>query len=136
MFYRGALLHNFPEYYMNIPWQQAGVPISLPPSVFDARFFCNRVLCRAKRKLQGWGLPFSDTKLFFDTPAALRQKGNRALAEKILNDPNAVWPDYISCSADSLLNAGTKRLCRVLTFEVWMRLLNDTGFRKRYITLG
>jgi len=130
-FYWHALLHNFPEYYKDIPWQQAGVPISLPKPVFEARFFYNRVKCRFKRKLQGWGLPVHDSKLYFDVPAALHQKGNRELARTILSDKNAIWPNYVSGGVNSVLNGNTKMLCRVLTFEIYMRQLSDPQFRKR-----
>jgi asparagine synthase (glutamine-hydrolysing) len=132
-FYWRALLHNFPEYYRSIPWQQSGVPISLPAPLFEAGFFRNRVLSRVKRKLQGWGLPVFDSKLHFNTSTAMDWKGNREAAERILTDKSALWPDYISGGAGFLLNAGTKKLCRVLTFEIWMRLLNDRGFRERHL---
>jgi len=86
---------------------------------------------RCQKEIAGLGVPVYDSKLHFDTSAALRQKGNFALAERILGDKGAIWPGYISEGIDSVLKAGTKRLCRMLTFEIWMRQLNDENFRKR-----
>ncbi|MCL2689183.1 MAG: hypothetical protein FWE57_04980 [Chitinispirillia bacterium] len=135
-FYWRALLHNFPEYYKSIPWQQSGVPISLPKPLFEAGFFYNRVLSLIKRKLQGLGIPVFDSKLHFNTSTAISHKGNRAIAESLLSDKKAVWPDYIPGDVDSILNGGSGKLCRVLTFEIWMRMLNDSDFRERTLVFG
>ena len=128
-FYWNALLHNFPQYYKKIPWQQPGVPIGWPRPLFEAGFFCNRVLSRARRKLQRFGLPVTDSKLFFDVSAMLRHDGNRALAAAILADKKSFYPEYISGDIAAALARGRasvniKTLCRVLTFEIWMRQLH------------
>jgi len=128
-FYAGALLHNFPRYYRDIPWQQAGVPISLPRPLFAAGFFCNRVASRARRKLQSLGLPVADSKLQFDVSAMLRHGGNRALASSILADKKSLYPEYVPDGLAAALTGGCasvniKTLCRVLTFEIWMRQLH------------
>jgi len=127
-FYAGALLHNFPQYYKTIPWQRPNVPISLPRPLFEAGFFCNRVLSRAKRELQRFGLPVANTKLHFDILAMLRNGGNRALAERILTDKKSFYPEYLPKDiaanvASGCASANIKTLCRVLTFEIWMRQL-------------
>jgi len=135
-FYGKALLHNFPRYYKKIPWQQSGVPISLPRPLFEAGFFCNRVMSRAKRKLRRFGLPVYDSKLHFDIKETLRHRKNLALATSILTDKKSFYPEYIQ--GEFTVNAvrghtssdKIKRLCRILTFEIWMRQLNYGDFRE------
>jgi len=132
-FYGKALLHNFPQYYKHIPWQQSGVPISLPRPLFEAGFFYNRVMSRAKRKLQSFGLPVYSSKLHFYIDEALRHKGNLALATSILTDKKSFYPEYISGEftvndVHRHTSAKIKRLCRILTFEIYMRQLNYGDF--------
>ena len=128
-FYAGALLHNFPRYYKKIPWQQPGVPISWPRPLFEAGFFCNRVLSRAKRKLHSFGLPVTDPKLHFNISEMMRHDGNRALAARILAGKNTFYQEYLPGDVVAAINHGRapakiKTLCRALTFEIWMRQLH------------
>lgn len=131
-----ALLRNFPEYYKRIPWQKTGVPISWPPVLFTAGTFYNRAKSRLKRKLRGLGLPVSDTKLYFNLSETLRVGENMARAEAMLADKSAFHREYVSdgVSASSIhkhANLKLDRMCRVLTFEIWMRQLHDSDFRAR-----
>ena len=133
-FYKTALLHNFPQYYRKIPWQQAGIPIGLPFPLFDICFFYNRLLGRFKRKLRGLGLPVFDSKLCFSISETLRFDGNRAAAEKLLADKNAFYPQYLPentavKSVHKYADTWMERKCRILTFEIWMRQIHDPSLR-------
>jgi asparagine synthase (glutamine-hydrolysing) len=122
-FYADALLHNFPQYYKKIPWQQPGVPISLPRPLFNAGFFCNRIMSRAKRKLHSLGFPVTDPKLHFNISEMMRHDGNRALATSILAGKNTFYQEYLPNDI-TIASANIKTQCRVLTFEIWMRQLH------------
>jgi hypothetical protein len=134
VFYRNALLHNFERYYRMIPWQQAGVPISLPPLLFKAGTFCKRSLSRVKRELRGLGLPVYDSKLYFDVSDMMRGGNNRARIEKILFDKNAIFQEYLpenarTLSANKRTCSGVEKICRIFTFEIWMRQATAPAFR-------
>jgi len=133
-FYNNALLHNFTGYYKKIPWQQAGVPISLPPLLFKAGSVYKRVLSRLKRKLRGIGLPIYDSKLYFNLSEVFRNDTNYGLMENILSDKNAFYPQYMpdeKFSADPSIHKSVdvEKTCRILTFEIWMRQLDNPDLR-------
>jgi asparagine synthase (glutamine-hydrolysing) len=132
-FYNNALLHNFAEYYKKIPWQQAGVPISWPPFLFKAGGLYKRVLSRLKRKLWKIGLPVYDSKLYFNLSEVFRNDTNYGLMEKILSDKEAFYPQYIPegrvAVNPTLRDADIERICRILTFEIWMRQINNPEIR-------
>jgi len=134
-----ALLHNFSQYYESIPWQKTGVPISCPPILFQTRTLYNRLMSRIKRKLQCLSFHVSDTKLFFNLSETLRVKENFTQMTDILADKNSFYREYIpndtaATSIHKHANLKLDRMCRILTFEIWMRLLNDTDFRKRSLS--
>jgi hypothetical protein len=132
IFYKSALLYNFGRYYKSIPWQQAGVPISLSPLIFMAGALYKRSLSRFKRKLRDLGLPVYDSKLYFNVSEAMRNDRNGRQIEKILSDRNAIYRKYIPDDIrmpPKYMNAGIERICRILTFEIWMRQAADPSFR-------
>jgi asparagine synthase (glutamine-hydrolysing) len=129
-----ALLHNFPRYYKRIPWQKTGVPISLPPPLFNAGYFYNRLLSRFKRKLHGIGLPVHDSKLYFNLSETFNSDGNRKQREKMLSYEEAFYPRYLPkdftiFSLNKHMDVKIEKICRILTFEIYMRQLNDPAFR-------
>jgi len=133
-FYNNALLHNFAGYYKKIPWQQAGVPISLPPPLFKAGTLCKRVLSRLTRELQSAGLPIRDHKLYFNISEMFRNDANRMRMKEILSDKDAFYPQYmpderlsVNLSIDK--RADIEKICRILTFEIYMRQLNNPNSR-------
>jgi asparagine synthase (glutamine-hydrolysing) len=132
-FYNNALLHNFAEYYKKIPWQQAGVPISLPPLLFQAGTIYKRALSRLKRKLRGIGLPVHDGKLYFNVSEMFRNDMNRKQIEKMLSNKNAFYPQYVPENRIAENNmhksAAIEKTCRILTFEIYMHQLADPAFR-------
>jgi asparagine synthase (glutamine-hydrolysing) len=133
-FYNNALLHNFADYYKKIPWQQAGVPISLPPFLFKAGSMYKRVLSRLKRKLRKIGLPVHDRKLYFNLSEVFcRNDANLGLMKQILSDKEAFYPQYMPeeriVMDPALGGAVIERICRILTFEIWMRQINKPDFR-------
>jgi asparagine synthase (glutamine-hydrolysing) len=132
-FYNNALLHNFYDYYKKIPWQQAGVPISLPPLLFQAGTVYKIALSRLKRKLQSVGLPALDTKLYFNISEMFRNDMNRKLMEEIISDRNAFYPRYAPESRVVVNNmrrsVAIEKTCGLLTFEIYMRQLNNPAFR-------
>jgi asparagine synthase (glutamine-hydrolysing) len=137
-FYNGALLHNFAEYYTKIPWQQAGVPISLPPLLFQAGILYKTASSRLKRKLQGMGLPIYDSKLYFNLSEIFSSDVNHKLMETILSDKKSFYPQYISGERLGVSKArkgvNIEKKCRILTFEIFMRQLNDPMFRPNQLS--
>ena len=130
-----ALMHNFPEFYKSIPWQKTGVPISLPPLLIEAGSFYKRLLSRSKRKLQSYGFPVSDTRLFFNVSETMNAKDNQTLAANLLMDKNSFYHEYIpdttaTRAIHKYANLKVERKYRILTFEIWMRQLNDPVFRE------
>ena len=133
-FYNNALLHNFTEYYKKIPWQQAGVPISLPPLLFQTGTIYKRSLSRLKRKLQRIGFPIHDRKLYFNLSEMFDNDTNRKLMEEILSDKDSFYPQYMpdekfSINHPNIKSVNIEKICRILTFEIWMRQLNNPDFR-------
>lgn len=129
-----ALLRNFPQYYKNIPWQKTGVPISVPPPLFNIGYFYNRLSSRLKRKLHALGLPIRDSKLYFNLSETFNSDGNRKTIENILSDKDRIYPQYLSedftiFSLNKYLNVKLEKTCRILTFEIWMRQLCNPDFR-------
>ncbi|MDR2593119.1 MAG: hypothetical protein LBC59_10030 [Chitinispirillales bacterium] len=137
-FYNGALLHNFAEYYKKIPWQQAGVSISLPPLLFQAGTIYKTALSRLKRKMRGMGLPIYDSKLYFNLSEIFSSDVNHKLMETILSDKKSLYPQYISgerfAASQARKGVNIEKTCRILTFEIFMRQLNDPMFRPNQLS--
>ncbi|MDR3012803.1 MAG: hypothetical protein LBU70_06300 [Chitinispirillales bacterium] len=128
--YNSALLHNFPQYYKKIPWQQAGVPISLPQPLFKIGAFYKRAASRTRRELRRLGLPVYDSKLFHNVNELIRYQSNFSKMREILSNKNAIYPKYMPADyINSHIGKNINIACRVLTFEVWMRQITDPSFR-------
>ena len=109
--YHKMLLHAFPRFYKGIPWQATGAPITWP-----------RWAARARRALRRGNAGFADY------PRWIRREPGRSLFAGILNDPAALYPEYIPRRrvkrAWAEHCAGGDRaaeLCRYLTFEVMLQ---------------
>jgi len=137
-FYNGALLHNFAGYYKKIPWQQAGVPISLPLLLFRVGTVYKKALSRLKRKLHGMGLPIYDSKLYFNFSEIFNSDVNHKLMENILSDKKAFYPQYMSGEYLAVNPArkgvNIEKICGILTFEIFMRQLNEPAFRPNQLS--
>ncbi|MFP4680680.1 MAG: asparagine synthase-related protein [Chitinispirillaceae bacterium] len=134
--YRDVLLFNFPCFYRTIPWQQAGVPISLPGYLFDAGSFALRVQKKISSALGRRGFPIKGRKNYFSVEDMLRTEESQDLIVKLLDNDNAVYPNFLSgrrlnrlLKPRRLAYIGTEELCRILTFEIWMRQFFNKEFR-------
>ena len=109
--YHRMLLHAFPRFYKDIPWQATGAPITWP-----------RWAARARRALRRGG------SACLDYPGWIRQEPGRSLFAGILNHPAALYPEHIP--RDQVQGAWVEHcaggdraaeLCRYLTVEVFLQ---------------
>jgi len=80
------------------------------------------------------GLPVYDHKLYFDISEMFRNDANRMRIKEILSDKEAFYPQYmpdekLSVNPSMRKRADIEKICRILTFEVYMRQINDPNSR-------
>ncbi len=126
--YNLALIRRFPEFFNHIPWEQRGVPISWPDIALRiARrwHMHRRSLIRGLNRL---GFKYGDRRHYTDYPNWLRAEPSRSFFERVLNNPVALYSEYIS--RQPVLDKWhrhlrgenfTDILCRVVTFEIWLQ---------------
>jgi asparagine synthase (glutamine-hydrolysing) len=129
--YNKMLLRTFPQYYRNIPWQKTGIPIYYPVFFHDIFLLARRV----KGKVFDI-LSIGTTEEYTDYPNWIRQEPARSFFTKLLTSPGALYPQYISRnSVTRELSAhfsGTnfsEKLCRYLTFEIWLQQVFNKLYR-------
>jgi Asparagine synthase (glutamine-hydrolyzing) len=126
--YIKALMRNFPEFYKSIPWQQAGVPISLPTPFFEIGTFIKRSASKLARIAQQKGFPVQDQKLYFNPGTWLRMAPSRSIIGELLGTSNALYTEYIdkktvekAWRAHLSGNDKTEDICRYATLEIWLQ---------------
>lgn len=135
--YNKMLLRHFPAYYRGIPWQKTRVPIGWPryraAMLLAAKRLRNRLGIEARR----FGVPYRDPNNFHDYPQWIRQQPACAFFADLLQDRNALYPEYVSRSR--VLNtlqahmAGadhSESLCRYLTFELFLQQTFNGRYRQ------
>lgn len=141
--YKKTLLKAFPRYYEKIPWQQTGVPISWPLSASNAVSFVKRVNRKMIKELNRLGINIDNAYSYTDYPNWLRQEPARSFCYSVLNNPSAIYPEYIS--KNQVLEtykrhlAGknhSEEICRYLTFEVWLQQVFEGKYLQEMMRAG
>jgi asparagine synthase (glutamine-hydrolysing) len=134
--YNKMLLRRFPKLYRRIPWQKTGNPIAMRDSVAELL----HLTLRARRKLSRLSGGFLHDPLFqtpyTDYPSWLRQEPARAVFSALLNNPKAIYSEYLSKSAvqsawnDHLQGAdNSDEIFKYATFEIWLQQAFEKKFR-------
>ena len=130
--YKKMLLRKFPKYFKNIPWQNTGHPIGR--SKFSQKLFnfSRRVRNKVLRELGG---KRSNSREYTDYPNWIRHEPAREIFAGVLKNTNALYPAYISRQQvlndlDQHLNGKDRaeKLCRYLTFEIWLQQVFNGKF--------
>ncbi len=126
--YNQMLLRTFPTYFKTIPWRDTGVPIAWPEGFAWAVGLGHKVGDRICRR--------AGRKAYSDYPTWLRRDPARSFISDLFYDSKAIYPDYISgerVKADWTRHLNgrdhAERICRYLTFEVWLQQLLEGRFR-------
>lgn len=130
--YHRTLLQAFPDYFERIPWQRTGHPISWSGwARWSARSW-RSVRYGLSKRLRQVGIALPDHRAYANYDGWLRQEPTRSWAEDLLLDDGAVYPQYASRGEAERLwldhQRGARRaeeICRLLTFEIWLRQLLD-----------
>jgi len=136
--YNKILLDHFPEYFMDIPYQKTGCPISYPKSLAEIITFKNRLVGKFKREVGEHGFKYKDLRNYTDYAAWIRQEPAKSFFEKVLSEKNAIYPKYINLSKvrnrlqEHMQNKTNHpdELCLVLTFEIWLQQVFEGQYRK------
>lgn len=134
--YNLMLLKTFPDFYQRIPWQKTGLPISMSTPVVEAVKLFRRTRKKILRKLESFGIRYDNPLGYTDYPNWLRQEPARSFFDKILNNPSALYPAYISkeqvCNTLTRHQSGENHaeiLCQYATFEIWLQQIYENSYR-------
>jgi asparagine synthase (glutamine-hydrolysing) len=138
--YQQMLLHEFPEYYRDIPWQKTGSPIGSPS--WRKRFQGTTLLAKKAITHGGQKLGVSWLNLhdsYVNYPLWLRSEPSRSLVAKLLMSSDALYADHLNREiarnivVDFMDNNDDFHLTTLgllLTFEIYLRqLAGSEGFR-------
>ncbi|MDY6940113.1 MAG: asparagine synthase-related protein [Cyanobacteriota bacterium] len=144
--YQKMLLDRFPQFYHNIPWQTTGEPIGKPGLTQQFNKLSKKAISKLDRGFKKVGISLNLTnrgktidpnKAFADPASWMRQEPTRTIFEKILNNPNALYLEYLDRAQvlqdwhDHLNGRDlADRLGLTLTLELWLQQV----FEKRYRT--
>lgn len=126
--YRLMLVRQFPEFFSHIPWEHRGVPISWPSILLRAARQWRIHRATLIRVVNRLGFEYTDRRPYADYASWLRAEPNRSFFEKLLNNPCALYGEYVA--QDQIMGklhrhlSGedfTDILCRALTFEIWLQ---------------
>jgi asparagine synthase (glutamine-hydrolysing) len=134
--YRKMLLRRFPVFYRRIPWQATGYPIGLPENIQKLLYLTRRA--RRKFSRLSGGLfhdPFKLTN-YADYNAWLRRDPARSIFAALLNNPKAIYSDYLPKSLVQqrwIEHLGgmdhAEIICLYATFEVWLQQAFENRLR-------
>ena len=128
--YKRVLLRTFPDYYMTIPWQKTGYPISWPDPIVKALKLQRKI----RRKLLGTRT--TDKREATDYAVWSRKEPVSSVFASFLESPAAYYPEFIS--RDRVVGELARHmegenhiemLCRYLTFEIWLRQVFEGHYR-------
>lgn len=138
LIYNKVLLKHFPAYFMDIPYQKTGLPISHSESTVRMLIFKNRIAGRLRREACRLGIKIKDQRHYTDYSAWIRQEPARSFLKKILSDKNALYQVYID--GDNVLirlkehlqynRDHHNELCLALTFEIWLQQVFNGRYRE------
>lgn len=137
--YKKTLLKAFPSYYEKIPWQKTGVPISWPLSITNIISLAKRVNRKIIKELNRLGISIDDAYSYDDYPNWLRKEPALSFCDSVLNNPSAIYPEYIS--RHHVLETYKRHLAgknhseaigRYLTFEVWLQQVYEGRYMPEF----
>lgn len=136
--YKKMLIKLFPEFYRNIPWQKTGYPIAYSKRRAELVKTKRRWIDRFKYASRRLGYSFREKKNFADYEEWIRREPAKSVFEKILGTHAALHPNYVDpMEVNRWLNDHmvgranhTNRLCKALTFELWLRQIFEGQFRR------
>ena len=133
--YKSTLLRRFPDFYRTIPWHRTGYPISWPHKAVRVFQLSRGVRSSVLRGFSHFGLHWEDAWSYSDYPNWLRQEPSRSFCWDLLTNRYALYANYISEEQvyHTLLKHlegedHSKKLCRYLTFEIWLQQV----FKKKH----
>lgn len=132
-FYIRMLLDRYPEYFQDLPWQKAGMPISRPFPLLRCGIIAGRILNR----FEGCPLPISKGMGSYTEYAAwIRSDPAQDIFVRLLADRGSVLKKYVNpaliarhLEAHRAHKDRSVILCRYLTLELWLRQMNDPRYR-------
>jgi len=137
LLYRRALVRTFPEYYRRIPWASLGVPISWPRGVRRIGRWATNLGEKKHGTVRAVGLRGRYTRGYTDYPAWLRLEPVRGFVDRLLRDPEALYPAY--ASRDEALRIWEDHLAGAdldwqvgvrISLEVWLQQARYGRFRQ------
>jgi len=135
--YNKMLLITFPDYYIKIPWQKTGFPISYPKRFVELAKLKNRVVNRLKRKSKRLGFNFKNLRDYANYSAWTRHEPAWSFLEEVLLSKDAMYPEYIDKNkVHTYIRNHIERnanyhneLCLALTFELWLQQVFERKYR-------
>lgn len=134
--YRMMLLKTFPDFFESIPWQKTGSPISWPRADEGRRKPLAQLKDKLLHKLSWYGLANPPSRGYADYAAWMRQEPARSIFKDVLTSRAALYPEYVPrerVESDLGKHFGgrdrAESLCRVLTFEIWLRQVFEGEYR-------
>jgi asparagine synthase (glutamine-hydrolysing) len=135
--YKRMLLGTFPDYYKRIPWQKTGLRIGFPEPLVNLLSIKNRILKKARTELERFGYRYRDLKYYTDYRHWMMEPPARNVFEELLLGKGALYPEYLDrteiCRNLTDHMGGkwnyAKRLCLVLTFELWLQQVYKGAYR-------
>jgi asparagine synthase (glutamine-hydrolysing) len=134
--YNRMLLSQFPVFFRRIPWQRTGVPITWPRQLADTARRLSRLQRRMGRIMERIRPGVEDTYEYTNYAAWIRQQPARALFERMIVNPCALYPEFIPreeiqlCWREHMGGLDrSEKICRTITFELWLQQVFEHRFR-------
>ncbi|MEB3827615.1 hypothetical protein [Phormidium sp. CCY1219] len=143
--YEIMLLEFFPGFYKKIPWQTTGVPIGPPDLGRKIAEASKRFQNKLNNKLKRLGMNIESKSLskggytandYADHQNWLRQEPSLSLFEEVLNNPSALYAEYVSKPEIVKLwkhhlqgEDMSDKLCRIFTVEIWLQQVLEGNYR-------
>ncbi len=131
--YNEMLLASFPEYFVDVPWQKTGRPISSRRRRRGTAAVVRRVERALRSAARRGGIrPPSRRREYVDYRSWLRMEPGLSVLRTLLSSPDALHVNYVEAKAaqrvvDEFLRTGDGQLLTVvgllLSFEVYLRQL-------------
>lgn len=138
--YRLMLLQYFPTFFIDIPWQLTGMPITFPTPTERLRRLpqkARRIFFKYARKLGWTAYRNNNPRLtILDAMRWLREEPTRSFAEQVLLNPRAIYPNYVD--RDPVVDQWhrhqrgedhSKHLVYHLSAEIWFQQLLEGNYR-------
>jgi asparagine synthase (glutamine-hydrolysing) len=138
--YNTMLLHWFPDYFIEIPWQKWGSPITESRIKMRMRVRTKQLSGGALSLLEKTGLfhRSANTVDYIDYTRWMHDSATQVFITELLNSSSAIYPEFISReTAQKTLRRvlrghdDTERLLRYVTFEIWLQQLFHGTMRQR-----